>query len=60
MSAGASLAFAITASIIAGLIAGTLTAWVQRKNRIDPLIAGILMAFILNSLSLVVMECPII
>jgi putative ABC transport system permease protein len=58
MSAGATLTFAITAAIFSGLIAGMLTALVQRKNRIDPLIAGILMAFILNSLSLVVMERP--
>jgi len=49
---------AMAASVIGGGLAGVLVALIQRRNRIDPLIAGILMAFILNSLSLVVMQRP--
>lgn len=49
---------AMAAAILAGMLSGVVVALVQRKNRIDPLIAGILMAFILNSLSLVIMQRP--
>lgn len=41
-----------------GMLSGIFVALVQRHNRIDPLIAGILMAFILNSLSLIIMQRP--
>ena len=41
-----------------GACAGAICALVQQKNRLDPLIAGILMAFILHSLGLLVMERP--
>ncbi len=58
MTLGAHLAVAMLAAISGGVMAGVIVALVQRKNRIDPLIAGILMAFILNSLSLVIMERP--
>lgn len=57
-SSGVSLTPAILIAVVAGVLAGIATAFIQRHNRIDPLIAGILMAFILNSLSLVIMQRP--
>ena len=58
MSSGASVFSALFLAVLAGMVAGVGTALIQRHNRIDPLIAGILMAFILNSLSLVIMQRP--
>lgn len=58
VSSGISWPLAMLAALIAGALAGVFVALVQRHNRIDPLIAGILMAFILNSLSLVIMQRP--
>lgn len=58
ISTGSSIIIAIFAAVLAGILAGMLVGLIQRHNRIDPLIAGILMAFILNSLSLVVMQRP--
>jgi putative ABC transport system permease protein len=53
-----SLVIALLMASCAGLIAGVFTALIQRHERINPLIAGILMAFILNSASLVIMQRP--
>lgn len=53
-----SLYLALICALLAGFIAGFVTSLIQRHNRIDPLIAGILMAFILNSLSLITMQRP--
>jgi len=58
MTSGASMPVAMILSAAAGMGAGVVTALIQRHNRIDPLIAGILMAFILNSASLVIMQRP--
>jgi putative ABC transport system permease protein len=58
VSSGVSLPLAFLLALGAGMVAGSITALIQRNNRIDPLIAGILMAFILNSLSLVIMQRP--
>lgn len=55
---GVPLFFAMLAACVAGAAAGIICAKVQEKNRLDPLIAGILMAFILHSLSLVIMQRP--
>lgn len=49
---------AMMLAVLAGALSGVFCAVIQRRNRIDPLIAGILVAFILHSLSLVVMQRP--
>lgn len=58
MTSGVSMPLAIILGVGAGMLAGVTTALIQAHNRIDPLIAGILMAFILNSVSLVIMQRP--
>jgi len=58
VSHGFSMPVAIILAILSGMAAGIITALIQRHNRMDPLIAGILMAFILNSVSLVIMQRP--
>lgn len=58
MTSGVSIPLAIILAVVAGMLAGVVTALIQARNRIDPLIAGILMAFILNSVSLVIMQRP--
>lgn len=55
---GVPLFFAMLLATVSGMAAGGICALVQERNRIDPLIAGILMAFILHSLSLLVMQRP--
>lgn len=55
---GCSLLVAILCAMLAGALSGSLCALVQYRNRIDPLITGILIAFILYSLSLVIMQRP--
>jgi putative ABC transport system permease protein len=50
----ASTAFAVGAGFLSGLTASLI----QFRNRIPPLIAGILMLFILNSLNLIIMGKP--
>ncbi len=55
---GVPLMVALFAAMLAGAAAGGIAAIAQYKSRIDPLITGILMAFILHSLSLVVMARP--
>lgn len=45
-------------AISAGAVAGFFSASIQRKNRIPPLIAGILVLFILQSVNLVAMGKP--
>ncbi len=55
---GVSLVLAMVLACASGACAGAVCALVQRNNRVDPLIAGILMAFILHSLGLVIMERP--
>lgn len=57
-SRGAPLVIAMVCAVLAGAGAGVIVSMIQKKNRIDPLIAGILMAFVLHSLSLVVMQRP--
>lgn len=52
------LTIAFLGAVIGGGVAGCAVAIIQRHNRIDPLIAGILMAFILHSLSLIIMQRP--
>lgn len=58
IEAGWGLCISLFAAVLSGFLAGALVALVQRKNRIDPLIAGILMAFVLHSLSLIIMQRP--
>src|SRR5262245_7778958 len=58
MTSGVHWLLAMLTALGCGALSGVATALIQRRNRIDPLIAGILMAFILNSLSLVVMRRP--
>jgi len=53
-----SIYIALIIAILAGMLAGVITSLIQRHNQIDPLIAGILMAFILNSVSLIIMKRP--
>lgn len=55
---GVSLFLAIIFSVATGMLAGALCALVQYRNRVDSLIAGILMAFIWHSASLIVMQRP--
>lgn len=55
---GIPVALAILLAILAGAVAGLFTASIQRKNRIPPLIAGILALFILQSVNLVAMGKP--
>lgn len=55
---GVPIGLAMLAAILAGALSGVVCAIAERKNRVDPLIVGILMAFMLHSLSLVVMARP--
>lgn len=55
---GFSIPIAMVCAVVAGAMAGLGVALIQRHNRIDPLIAGILMAFILNSVGLIIMQRP--
>lgn len=55
---GLPVSLAIFIGMIAGALSGLAVGLIQRKNRIDPLIAGILMSFILSSLSLIIMQRP--
>lgn len=57
-STGTHWLIAMLVAILGGALSGITVALVQRHNRVDPLIAGILMAFILNSLSLIIMQRP--
>lgn len=45
-------------ALLSGASAGVMTATIQRGNRIDPLLAGILATFILGSLNLIIMGKP--
>ncbi|SCA62629.1 Uncharacterized protein RP368 [Chlamydiales bacterium SCGC AG-110-P3] len=49
---------AVLLAMVAGALAGCGVAAIQRKGRIDPLIAGILALFILQSVNLMVMGRP--
>ncbi len=55
---GVPLLPAMILAVGSGAVAGVASAYVQRSNRLDPLIVGILMTFILHSLSLAIMERP--
>ncbi|MEM7494887.1 MAG: ABC transporter permease [Myxococcota bacterium] len=55
---GAPASVAMGAAFVAGVLAGVLTAWIQRGGRISPLLAGILSVFILQSVNLQVMGRP--
>jgi putative ABC transport system permease protein len=58
VSSGFNMTLALILACSAGMVAGFFSALIQRHNRIDPLIAGILMAFILNSVGLIIMQRP--
>lgn len=58
ISLGLSPALATLGAIIAGLCTGTMVACMQRHQKIDPLLAGILATFILTSANLVLMGRP--
>lgn len=45
-------------AVLAGALAGSLVGIMQRKQRIDPLLAGILGSFILTSANLIIMGRP--
>lgn len=45
-------------ALLGGALIGLLVSIIQRKDRIPPLIAGILMIFILSSINLLIMERP--
>jgi putative ABC transport system permease protein len=45
-------------ALLSGAIAGAFTALLQRGGKVDPLLAGILMAFILYSINMIVMGRP--
>jgi putative ABC transport system permease protein len=49
---------AMIASIVSGALSGIIVALVQRHNKIDSLIAGILMIFMLYSINLQIMGVP--
>ncbi|MBA3661467.1 MAG: ABC transporter permease [Gammaproteobacteria bacterium] len=49
---------AFISALAAGALAGMLTASIQRNDRVDPLLAGVLAAFILSSLNLGIMGKP--
>lgn len=55
---GYPLGLAMGAATATGCLAGMVTALVQYRNRISPLIAGILVLFILQSVNLTVMGRP--
>lgn len=55
---GFSPLLAATAAVVSGALAGMLAATIQRGGRIDPLLAGVLAAFILSSVNLVLMGRP--
>ncbi|HEX4044136.1 MAG TPA: ABC transporter permease, partial [Gammaproteobacteria bacterium] len=45
-------------ALIAGALAGMMTATIQRHGKIDPLLAGVLATFILSSVNLIIMARP--
>lgn len=51
---------ATVSALAGGGLSGLTVSLIQSKNRISPLIAGILMVFILNALSLIIMQTPLI
>lgn len=55
---GYSPALAAFVALLSGACAGAFTAFVQRGGRIDPLLAGVLSAFVLSSMSLILMGKP--
>lgn len=55
---GYSPALAACVALLSGACAGAFTAFVQRGGRIDPLLAGVLSAFVLSSMSLILMGKP--
>jgi len=46
------------ASLLAGALSGVMVSFIQRKGKIDPLLAGILASFILTSGNLILMGRP--
>lgn len=55
---GISPIYAMAAALCGGVLAGMLTAFIQRGGRVDPLLAGVLATFILSSLNLIIMSKP--
>lgn len=55
---GYSPTLAALCAVLAGAIAGMMTASIQRGGRVDPLLAGVLATFILTSLNLSIMGRP--
>lgn len=49
---------AAVAALCAGAFAGALTAVIQRRGKVDPLLAGVLATFILSSVNLLIMGKP--
>jgi putative ABC transport system permease protein len=55
---GFSPSIAAVGALMAGLLAGSMTALIQRNGKVDPLLAGILASFILMSGNLIIMGRP--
>jgi putative ABC transport system permease protein len=55
---GVSPALAAIAALSAGACCGVLTAIIQRKGHVDPLLAGIIAVFMLSSINLLIMGKP--
>lgn len=49
---------ATCAALVAGALAGMMSATIQRGGRVEPLLAGVLATFILSSLNLAIMNKP--
>lgn len=49
---------ALVIAILGGMLAGVMVATIQRRGRIDPLLAGVLATFILSGFNLVLMGKP--
>jgi putative ABC transport system permease protein len=49
---------ALVSALCAGMLAGAMTAAIQRGGKVDPLLAGVLATFILTSLNLIIMSRP--
>jgi putative ABC transport system permease protein len=58
VTVGISPIWAILAAMLCGALSGMLTATIQRNNRVDPLLAGVLATFILSSINLIIMGKP--
>lgn len=58
ITVGFSPFIAVAAALVGGLLAGMLSATIQRDGRVDSLLAGVLATFILSSINLCVMGKP--